>query len=780
MNQRTDHPPTASAAPVARIDLLLFYVLLALLAARPMIGETFEFSGPAFVEAVVPSAGATPVTTTALDSLSLIAASLALVRRGRWRRNLAIVIGLGGLIGSVLLSSAVARDGFRAVYEGWNLIAVALAAAALGTLVQRRWMWQIVLAALLAAGAVSAAKCLMQVFMEFPDTLDMWLTEIKPQLAQRGVDVDAPAIINYERRLQSGEATGYLTLSNLTASVLTMWLLVSLGLLVGWLRAGRPNETRQADTASRTVASLVGIGLVALLTTALWYTGSLGGYGACAVGLLLFALIGAKSGFVAPRAGRLLVVGAALYVLTIVGVAAYGVRSGTLPHPSLAFRWHYWTTAVEAWQTAPLTGLGRGNFSAAYLQFKPPESTEEVRDPHNIWLTLLTELGPLGLAAGALLCGAVVQRSLRHAAPSAGQDPVSGLLPLIPRAAYAAFGVLAVQALGSGTPFSHPVMPIIWAVDVAVVWCGAFVAALLLVQLPSRSETAWRWCFAGVTAALVAALIHGLVDFTLLTAGGASAFALLSIVAMRAQPTVEAPLVARAPLSRRMAAVVVALLLVGWHPLYVTYNVGRVVAQLAATRVLVHGRALAERPDLVLRHAERLCAQPRVPAVLTAALQAGRQVIAAHPSRTEALLPALERLHADAQATIRTPANDTAGNWSALGAFEAALAPPYRAADRDAESLAMLRSAAASYERSATLYPNDPRRHLSAGLAWLEVHRETYEEDASKHARAHFDRALAIDATRPPAEVTRLSPDERRTIERGLRELEPVESTPSE
>lgn len=221
--------------------------------------------------------------------------------------------------------------------------------------------------------------------------------------------------------------------------------------------------------------------LCVLLAASLWLTGSLGALVGGLVGVLALVFLGFSARWSARHARGLLALLCAGY-LAVVGVAAaYGVVKGTLPHPSLAFRWYYWTTAGRAWQDAPLTGLGRGNFATAYVQYKPPESTEEVRDPHNLWLTLLVELGPLGLAGGLLLSGLCVLAGLRgldRPAPEAEPNPSAATVAA--RAVPVAAGLLLVHALFSGRPLGDRDFALLWMLDVVRNWILAFVVFLWL------------------------------------------------------------------------------------------------------------------------------------------------------------------------------------------------------------------------------------------------------------------------------------------------------------
>ena len=91
-----------------------------------------------------------------------------------------------------------------------------------------------------------------------------------------------------------------------------------------------------------------------------------------------------------------------LIVLATIVVLSVGTVRGGLPHPSLDFRWRYWTASAEMFGEYWPTGVGAENFGDHYLKYKPIDSPEEVKNPHNFLVQFATEYGAIGLA-GALL-----------------------------------------------------------------------------------------------------------------------------------------------------------------------------------------------------------------------------------------------------------------------------------------------------------------------------------------------------------------------------------------
>ncbi len=73
---------------------------------------------------------------------------------------------------------------------------------------------------------------------------------------------------------------------------------------------------------------------------------------------------------------------------------------------SLGYRLQYWQATLHMIADRPWLGCGPGNFQDVYTQYKLPEASEEVADPHDflleVWATagtpaMLALLGALGL-----------------------------------------------------------------------------------------------------------------------------------------------------------------------------------------------------------------------------------------------------------------------------------------------------------------------------------------------------------------------------------------------
>ena len=744
---------SAQASGIPLLDQTLFYVLLAMLAARPLISEGYERLEVSFLSALPDAGGPTPAATAWLDALLLATSIFALGRIRHWLAHGLAILGLVLLTAAVFVSSAAAGDKQLAFFAGGGVLIGALSACALAALVRTRWMLHLLLGALLATGCTTALKCIRQSTHELEQTREYWEQEYKPGLLRQGYEPDDPLLVNFERRMLAGEAHGFLGHPNVTASCLMIWLLVAGGLLLGGLRG---NGLLQP--------ALVLL-LAVLLAAALWFTGSRGALGAGLVGLVVLVFFGVAARWCGRHARGLLALLLAGYVAVIAGVGAYGVVKGTLPHPSLAFRWYYWSAAGQAIQEAPLTGIGRENFAQAYMRYKPAAGTEEVRNPHNVWLSLLVETGPLGLAGGGLLALLVLSRGLRNLAPATSGPILGGDVTLI-RAVPLVGGVLCVQAWFSGTPFGTPGIALVWWQDIAFVWTLSFGVVLWVLHGLATRTRGETWLAAGLCAGVVAALVHGLLTFALLTPGGLAVFVLCAVGAVRVRAGAQQGADASPPvrLRARVLRAVPLVALLGLHVL------GAVVPS--------HNSAVAcGRLDAALR-------QPpspwRLRAILNAAygtVYSGRDPAAARagastvlrlarvPDRDDRERLGWLRIAAKyAEMAVRRNPRDTA-NYVLLATVQGELAAwQERLGDMD-DARRTLREATDNWDRAVELYPTNPRTRISAGQAWLAWWEKSGDQEAARQAREHLEAALRIDACRPVDDAVRLRPRELAVID---------------
>jgi len=335
----------------------------------------------------------------------------------------------GGSAGAGLASAALFAGGFVAVVvQGYGLASdrlvdvedlaygtswgAALAAALALSRTSRRVAGASEFAISVLAGglAMIALKAGVQVWVEIPQTIEMFRLNKGAYLSAHGWSEGSPMARAFEHRLMTADASGWFGMSNVLATLGVWGTMVSIGACAAWRRS--PEERRSGQTLFG-VSVLGAAGLGCLIGG-----GSKGGYAALATGLALWGLVSVARKNETVRRGLCWVP-----LLMLSGVIAAVVLRGQfgerLGERSLLFRWYYLEAAwriVESHAGAGwIWGTGPGEFRDAYAMFKNPLNPEEVSSPHNViadfvatlgvggacWVVLwLWQMGRSGLALG--------------------------------------------------------------------------------------------------------------------------------------------------------------------------------------------------------------------------------------------------------------------------------------------------------------------------------------------------------------------------------------------
>ncbi len=191
---------------------------------------------------------------------------------------------------------------------------------------------------------------------------------------------------------------------------------------------------------------------------------------------------------------------------------------------SLLYRFQYWQATAAMIADHPWFGCGPGNFQHYYTQYKLPEASELIADPHNLFFEVAATAGvPALLAFVAVLLVAVWPRrgATRTTAlpgrrdgpegPSYMSDSSAGAMPAAPMVAKGVYvGSLVGVALGWWTGFVFGMLP-----DAGLLMCGLPAGALLVAALHP-------WTIRGQMPAAVPWLALLVLTVNLLAAGGIS------------------------------------------------------------------------------------------------------------------------------------------------------------------------------------------------------------------------------------------------------------------
>lgn len=354
-----------------------------------------------------------------------------LTLRWGWADSLFWLVVTGHVVSA---ASVVLGQGDRraAVNMAWEWIALGVALFVVRQLFVRRADCRDLLALAVVLGMSCAAWGIWQHYVWYPQMAEEYRVALEPaavgpstpsaaqseriaamrrQLVASGVSLEGEGQRSLEDRLLSSrEPFGPHALANTFGGLLSVWLILAVGLR----QRGAQSFLQSSSTGK--LLHLVWMAGIAVLGFCLLLTKSRTAWIGCLIAALAVAVslaarrrlrraAGAEPG--ESRTGvawrRLLL------ILLLISFGTIGLfASGSLDRQvlseagkSFSYRIQYWEGSWQALAKHPWLGAGPGNFRQSYLEFKQPESSEEIADPHNWFLDVWSSGGLLALG-GAL------------------------------------------------------------------------------------------------------------------------------------------------------------------------------------------------------------------------------------------------------------------------------------------------------------------------------------------------------------------------------------------
>ncbi|HJT31692.1 MAG TPA: O-antigen ligase family protein, partial [Pirellulales bacterium] len=386
-----DRRVSQNHAPADRLRPMLLGALVAVFVARPLLvsesaatvaGDGLPFVMLTLVLAIVWWAAGTarprfPARLGWVDLawLALIAwqaaGTLLAVRTGAARAAINVCwewVGLG--LGFVLLRQLIADD------RELRALAVVM----------------------IALAVVLSAYGLFQFYVSLPAVREQFDRDPEAVLRAAGVVAPpgSPARLLFRERLKSTEPMATFALANSLAGFLATWLIV----LIGVACLERPDGQDPAAVGRRwaiAAAAALPIAICLILTK------SRSAYGACLLGMAGIAVARRMIAKPAARTPRVAIFVAAAVIVVLIAIMVEGQALDreilTEATKSLSYRWHYWYAALQMVRNHPWFGCGLGNFQDIYTQYKLPEASEVVADPHNFLLEIWSTSGTPALVA---------------------------------------------------------------------------------------------------------------------------------------------------------------------------------------------------------------------------------------------------------------------------------------------------------------------------------------------------------------------------------------------
>jgi O-antigen ligase len=314
---------------------------------------------------------------------------LVLIAGGQKRHAANLLVEWLGLAAAWWVLRSLLRPREHRVAMAWPLMALVIAAAGLG-------IWQ-------------HAVSLPQAAAEWGPKIDRLREGLSrgdpdPKLirdfAAAGIPTSEPGLTQFSKRLvHSQEPFGMFALANTFGGMLATGVCL---LTVAWWKC-RGGMSRPTWWLYGLMVGVVGwcvlltksrTALLALLLALLWW------------GWSLLRETPARGSI--GRVAKWFVGGVAVVVLAGWGLIQLGVWDRWViseAPKSLIYRLQYWTGGARLIAEAPWLGIGLGQFRGRYLQVKLPEASEQIADPHILWLDAWTNGGLLSVVG--LLIGLV-------------------------------------------------------------------------------------------------------------------------------------------------------------------------------------------------------------------------------------------------------------------------------------------------------------------------------------------------------------------------------------
>jgi O-antigen ligase len=523
---------TESAWP-KRLTQAAFFISIALVLARATMLETLRdpFEATPGAEPVPKSFGA--AASVVLDWLAIVPALLVLLRAAldrtfqwRWGWSHLFLITLALWAG---LSPLWSNDRFAAVVGAAHFIGGVALMWAMSQLVHSWLRLRLVVAAAVGLLLVLIAYGLIYRFVELPDLQRSIERDWPKIVAQRGWEMGSFMETRFHQKVMSGEMVGFSASPNTLAALLATLLVVAAGAII--------QRIVDRDQPWWAIAIAAPLPLAAMV---IYYTHSKAAFVSPVIAAMCLAGIAVARPMLARR-HAIFFAACVVIIFAIAGIViGYGLTHGNLVNDSLSFRWRYWVGSARLIAHHPLLGVGWNNFGDQYLAYREAIAAEEIKDPHNLFVRVVAELGVVG---GVLLTAwlATMWWELTRPQTNSLEDDRQSkpsytrptALKFLTSLAAAAMAVNMVCSIDFGQDISWVFLEVLKR----ALYFALIVMAMVLVSFRSaqRQELDDRqapWMLTALLVALGIFLLHNTIDFSLFESGPMWVFMMMSGAAL--------------------------------------------------------------------------------------------------------------------------------------------------------------------------------------------------------------------------------------------------------
>jgi O-antigen ligase len=425
----------------------------------------------------------------------------------------------------IVISTFWASDRFAAAVEATHWGAAIVLLWAVSQLVDSWTRLRLIAAVCFGTLLILTAHGTVYRFVDVPDQRQSFLKNEAEIYRERGWAPDSFIARQFKRKVMSGEVIGFSDSPNTYAM-----MLVLMGLVATGLAAQRISDRDEWGWPTAMLMTLP----AALLM--LWLTQCRAAVVTPVIGWGIIAAAATWAGHrTLPAAWlkaihqRAYWIGVGLVLLGAASVVCFGLYHGSLVHSSLTFRWRYWIGSARLFVIHPLLGVGFANFGAHYLSVRLPIASEEIQEPHNLFVRIAVETGSVGVV---LLIGWMLRLWWEMTCPQTIEESAERPSPRPLTCALAiSVGAMLINALAS-VDFSQSAPWISLEILKRILWLGLLFTGIVIGSMRSSKRQVLDdrpapWILWAVLASLAVFLLHNMIEFGFFESGPLGMFALL-------------------------------------------------------------------------------------------------------------------------------------------------------------------------------------------------------------------------------------------------------------
>ena len=425
-------------------------------------------------------------------------------------RTTGIEIGLFLFIAGAVIATFSASDRRAAINDSIAMLGPILVAIMLVQILDSRAKVILVLCVVAALGVVSTYQCAEQFFVSNKVIIEQYKSAPETILGPLGIEPGSYNHMLLEHRIMSQDVRSFFTTGNSAGSFALLSAFAALAILLYKFK----NRKSIAVPLLILIAIIFGLAL----------THSKGAIAASFIGVVLLLTYLLFGKWLKLHAKAVLVAFIFLFLVAGGMLIFYGLKHGRLPGGnSMLVRWQYWYSSAKMYADHPLTGVGPGNFSYFYTQYKIPSALETITNPHNFLLTIITQYGPLGLLGFLAACLIPIWGKIfSPQQPFSGSD--TSRSAQFKRLLFILAVIISIVLLFTKPLFLKPSSaaghPLVFVYAVFMLYiapsliflivCWLFASDIIITELPRNNIIG-----AVLFCAIAGCLIHNLIDFAL-------------------------------------------------------------------------------------------------------------------------------------------------------------------------------------------------------------------------------------------------------------------------